>query len=119
MNIYLSNKLKIVSSILIILLLFIHASFNSHYGYQSMLYLQFIFGKELGDLTVSFFFIISVYLIFNDSNTKSFNMKYKLRCSFETLFIPYICSCFLITSFYFFLIFEMVWYFYFIFFSIF
>lgn len=106
MDKYLSDKLKIISFLLIIVVLYIHSIFNSHYGYQSMQYLQFVqffFGTVLGNLAVPFFLIISGYLFFYDSNTNSFDMKRKLKSRFKTLFIPYICGCILITSFYFFI----------------
>jgi surface polysaccharide O-acyltransferase-like enzyme len=103
MNNYLSNKIKITSFISIILVLYIHSIFNNPNDYESMIYLKFIqyfLGTVLGYLAVPFFFILSGYLFFLGNNTASFEMKYKLKSRFTTLFIPYLIACLLISVFY-------------------
>lgn len=99
MNKYLSNKLKSISFILMVLVVFIHSynvgiKYNSEIVYKDQyinLFLQNIVSKGFAIIAVPLFFIISGYLLFlNLKNGKlnTFLPKFKKRV--KTLIIPYL-----------------------------
>lgn len=98
MNKYLSSKLKIISFISMILVVFLHSynitvSFNSgnllfNKGYNFII--QNFFYQGITRVAVPMFFIISGYLFFIKlkGNTSEFVLKYKKRT--KSLLIPYL-----------------------------
>ena len=64
MNIYLSQKLKIISFISIILVVLIHSQFLAKETFMLNKALQFFFSYGITTVAVSFFFSISGYLFF-------------------------------------------------------
>lgn len=99
MNKYLSDKLKAISFILMIMVVIIHSynleiNFSSHSGiikrgYNS--FIQDIISKGLTRVAVPLFFLISGYLFFltiKNGTINDFLSKYKKRC--KTLVLPYL-----------------------------
>lgn len=110
MNIYFSQKIRILSFLSIILVLYIHSSFHDYpHEIQGMVFnfklQEFISGK-IGRCAVPLFYAISGYLFFlglEDGNGKvdygKLWMKIKRRC--RTLLVPYIIACLFPAMFYF------------------
>lgn len=68
MNAYLSNKLKVLSLISIILVVFIHANINipdnTNFLYENSAFLQYFISQGIARISVPLFFTISGYLYF-------------------------------------------------------
>ncbi len=98
MNIYLSNKIKIISFISIILVVFLHSyNYDTKQNGSVILFEKSAFwfvenyiSNGLTRIAVPFFFIFSGFLFFlNYSNTlKEINLKFRKRIN--TLFVPYL-----------------------------
>jgi hypothetical protein len=92
MNQYQSDKIKILSFLLIILVLYIHSGFHANEiegMYLNNFIQEFISGK-LGRLAVPLFFIISGYLFFLNTENGILSIKRKIQSRVKTLLLPYI-----------------------------
>ena len=99
MNTYLSNKLKILSLIAIILVIFIHSfienTTNNTLISQSTAFLQYFISQGIARIAVPIFFIISGYLYFlSYKNTREKYMT-KTKKRIRTLILPYLLISFL------------------------
>ena len=100
MNTYLSNKLKILSSIAMVLVIFIHSfietTTNNTFITQSTTFLQYFISQGIARIAVPIFFLISGYLYFlSYKNTKE-NYITKTKKRMRTLVLPYLSISFLI-----------------------
>lgn len=96
MNAYLSDKIRVVSFISIILVLYIHSGFHDYPNeIQGMTFnftLQQAISGMLGRCAVPMFYTISGYLFFR--NIDSFgNLWPKMRKRCRTLVVPYLIAC--------------------------
>jgi peptidoglycan/LPS O-acetylase OafA/YrhL len=91
----LSDKLKIVSAFLIVIVVMMHTSFNYAEGSIDMRWnfkIQDFFLQILGRSAVPMFFVISGFLFFrNIENVKT--VFSKIRKRIVTLLIPYLIAC--------------------------
>jgi surface polysaccharide O-acyltransferase-like enzyme len=93
MNKFLSNKIKVLSFFLILMVLYIHAGFNnSEIGKFSYLnFVQELISNKIFRLAVPLFFMLSGYLFFvNIIGNHKLKILNKLKSRIKTLFIPYI-----------------------------
>lgn len=110
MNKYLSDKIRVLSFVAIILVLYIHSSFHE-YPHEiegmtfNMLLQEFISGK-IGRCAVPLFFAISGYLFFLHTEAGIEAIWQKMRKRVKTLFVPYLIACLFLPLFY--VIMEMV-----------
>lgn len=91
MNLYLSNKIKVVSFLLIVLVLYIHSGFNVEEigGMKLNNYFQLVLSGWLGDLAVPLFFVVSGYLFFKGTEQHSAQVvKSKIRKRMLNLLHP-------------------------------
>jgi surface polysaccharide O-acyltransferase-like enzyme len=98
MNKYLSDKLRIISLLLMILVVFLHSynltvrfntadiNFEGRYNF----FIQNFFGKGITYVAVPFFFLISGYLFFLKFNGTMAEFAQKYRKRAKTLFLPYL-----------------------------
>ena len=95
MNNYLSDKIKIISFFLIIIVMYEHCGFrNDDNGIEGMIFnqkIQKLFITILGRFAVPLFYMISGYLFFLNVNTLS-DVFSKVKKRFRTLFIPYVIA---------------------------
>ena len=104
MNPYLSNKIKVLSFISIILVLYIHSGFHEYpheiAGMTFNIYLQEFISGMIGRMAVPLFFAISGYLFFlnTDKGIQAVGQKIKKRV--RTLVIPYMIACLFLPVFY-------------------
>ena len=92
---YLSDKIKLLSFILILFVLYIHSSFHSdeiHGMYWNDFIQEFISGK-IGRLAVPLFYILSGYLFFRNTENGLTSIYTKIRKRINSLLIPYILAC--------------------------
>jgi surface polysaccharide O-acyltransferase-like enzyme len=91
MNKNTSNKIKIVSLILMILVLFIHSyNLNSGSNYSCFVYfIEFIGSYFLASFAVPFFFVISGFFIFFQKSFTLNNFRVLLKKRFNSLVVPY------------------------------
>lgn len=93
---YLSDKIKILSFVAIILVLYIHSVFHDYpheiLGMKFNHFLQCVISEQIGRCAVPLFFMISGYLFFlNVSSLRDVLRKMNKRVN--SLFIPsYYCS---------------------------
>lgn len=94
MDKYLSNKLKIISFFLIVLVLYIHSGFpyNEINKMALNLHTQRGISSILGRCAVPLFYIISGYLFFYTAHNLS-DVFLKIKKRFWSLVIPYIIGC--------------------------
>lgn len=98
---YLSGKIKTLSFILIILVLYIHSGFHANEitgMYWNNFIQEYISGK-IGRLAVPLFFMISGYLFFLHVDNGIVSIKRKIRSRVKSLFFPYIYGCLYFTAF--------------------
>lgn len=95
MNQYLSDKLRIFSSFLIILVLYIHTDFheNELEGMFVNKDIQLLISGMVGRCAVPLFYIISGYLFFLKLPNGMNSIYDKMRKRVKTLFIPYVIGC--------------------------
>lgn len=107
---YLSQKIRILSFLSIILVLYIHSGFHDYPNeIQGMTFnfkLQEVISGMLGRCAVPLFYAISEYLFFlglDDGKEKDDYGKLgiKIKKRFRTLFVPYIIACLFPAAFYF------------------
>ena len=108
MNTYLSYKLKVLSLIAIIFVVFIHANINipdsTNFLYENSAFLQYFISQGITRTAVPMFFIISGYLYFIsfDGTLNTYLIKTKKRI--KSLVLPYFITSFSVFIFYYFTI---------------
>lgn len=104
MNTYLSQKIKILSLVLIILVLYIHSGFHDYpHEILGMPYnhlLQDILSGQIGRCAVPLFYMISGYLFFLHTEQGVSVVFEKMKKRVYTLLIPYIIGCLFFPLFY-------------------
>lgn len=93
MNNYLSYKLKILSFLCIILVVFIHTSFSvstDAFKYNNYAFLQYFISEGIARIAVPLFFIISGYLYFFNLSNIKYDYIQKTKKRIKTLIIPYL-----------------------------
>ena len=98
---FLSDKIKILSLFLIILVLYIHSGFHANEidgMYWNNFIQEYISGK-IGRLAVPLFFMISGYLFFTRIDNGIMSIKRKIKSRIKTLLLPYIYGCLYFTAF--------------------
>ena len=99
MNTYLSNKLKILSLIAMVLVVFIHSyietTTNNTLMSEDRAFLQYFISQGVARVAVPIFFTISGYLYFlsYQNTTNDYIIKTKKRL--KTLVLPYLLMSFL------------------------
>jgi surface polysaccharide O-acyltransferase-like enzyme len=99
---YLSEKIKILSSTAILLVLYIHSGFHSNEieGMKLNGYLQEMISGMLGRCAVPLFYLISGYLFFYNVSNGIHSVIEKIKKRVQTLLIPYIIGCMFFVVFY-------------------
>lgn len=92
MTVYLSNKLRVLSFVLICMVVLLHAQIIQMSPNGISVFIQQLFTEKITRIAVSFFFIISgflfAYTIDERQIVKSF--KYKINKRIKTLLVPYV-----------------------------
>lgn len=95
MSQYLSDKIKLLSFLAIILVLYIHSDFHDYpheiFGMKFNHYLQRAISTQLGRCAVPLFYMISGYLFFRNVNSQS-DVLEKMKKRVKSLLIPYIIA---------------------------
>ncbi|MDR2010185.1 MAG: acyltransferase [Bacteroidales bacterium] len=101
MNQYLSDKIKILSAIAILFVLYIHSGFHADEieGMKLNHYVQAMISGMLGRCAVPLFYMISGYLFFRNTNS-IYSVIKKIKKRVRTLLIPYVISCVFFVVFY-------------------
>lgn len=110
MTVYLSDKLKVISFICIVLVVWIHTYYIEGLKYTSTTFFMNFWGSGVCSIAVPMFYIISGYLFFINTEykgIKSIFVKQKRRV--RTLLIPYVCANIVSIIFYSVLKFCCVW----------
>ena len=98
MNAYLSNKLKVLSLISIILVVFIHANINipdnTNFLYENSAFLQYFISQGIARISVPLFFTISGYLYFISFSCSLNDYWIKTKKRMKTLILPYFITSF-------------------------
>ncbi len=97
MTFYLSNKIKKLSFVAIIMVVFLHAynldtkqgGFILHFEKGSNWFLQNYISNGITRIAVPLFFFISGFLFFIDINNDLVNFTYKIKKRIKTLVVPY------------------------------
>lgn len=104
MNQYLSDKIKVLSFISIILVLYIHSGFHDYpheiLGMKVNHILQNIISGSIGRCAVPLFYMISGYLFFLHTEKGITCIIRKIKKRVRTLLIPFIIACLFFPSFY-------------------
>lgn len=95
MSQYLSDKIRVLSFVSIILVLYIHSGFHADeiYGMPEVDFVQHLISGMLGRLAVPLFFIISGYLFFLKVPDGIASVFSKMRKRVRTLLVPYLIGC--------------------------
>jgi fucose 4-O-acetylase-like acetyltransferase len=101
----LSDKIKVISFLLILLVLYIHSGFhpNEIEGMDVNFYTQHTIGEMLGRCAVPLFYVISGYLFFYNAKSVE-DILGKMKKRFKSLVIPYLISCLFFVLFFFILL---------------
>ena len=90
---YISDKIKVLSLVAIVLVLYIHSGFHDYpheiLGMQFNHYLQDAVSGKLGRCAVPLFYMISGFLFFQHVDSVS-DVLGKMRKRVKTLLVPYI-----------------------------
>jgi peptidoglycan/LPS O-acetylase OafA/YrhL len=89
---YLSQKLKVLSFFLILLVLYIHSGFNTEDFYWNS-FIQDLISNKIGRIAVPFFFLISGYLYFLKIKDGVSDIFKKIKKRYYSLFRPYVFAC--------------------------
>ena len=104
MNLFLSQKIKVLSLALIILVLYIHSNFHDYsheiLGMRFNHILQNVISVGLGRCAVPLFYMISGYLFFLNTENRISVVFNKMKKRIRTLLIPYIIACLFFPLFY-------------------
>ena len=102
MSRYLSEKLRLISFICIVLVLYIHSNFHyedaGEVGMMLNSYLQQVISGMIGGLAVPMFFAISGFLFFRGTEESIKTVYQKLRRRVRTLVIPFILAAMFLPS---------------------
>ena len=90
MNTYLSQKLRIISFISIILVVLIHSQFLAKETFILNSFFQFFFSYGITTVAVPFFFFISGYLFFFNTQNIFKEYFFKIKKRIKTILIPYV-----------------------------
>ena len=92
---YLSDKLKVLSFVSIMLVLYIHSDFKEQdiSGMQWINGIQIFMSRMIGRCAVPLFYMISGFLFFLKVPNGIYSIFDKMRKRIKTLFIPYIIGC--------------------------
>lgn len=91
MNAYLSRKLKVISFILIVMVVFLHAHNISMRGDELNYYVQNLISNGFTKISVALFFVISGYLFFfNLVDPKSKDFRRKIQSRVRSILVPYL-----------------------------
>lgn len=92
---YLSYKIKIISFILIIFVLYIHSGFHVDEigGMYWNHFIQEFIGGKLGRVAVPMFFVISGYLFFINTDGGILSIKRKILSRGYSIVLPYVYGC--------------------------
>lgn len=97
MNSYLSNKIKVLSFLSIILVLYIHSGFHEYpheiAGMSFNIYMQELISGKIGRCAVPLFYAISGYLFFYNIENGIKDVWKKMKKRVRTLLIPYLIAC--------------------------
>lgn len=95
MSQYLSDKIRVLSFVSIMLVLYIHSGFHADeiYGMPQVDFVQRLISGILGQLAVPLFFIISGFLFFLKTPNGLASIFSKMRKRVRTLLIPYLIGC--------------------------
>ena len=97
MTTYLSNKIRILSFISIILVLYTHSGFHEYpheiAGMSFNIYMQEFISGKIGRCAVPLFYAISGYLFFYNIETGINDVWIKMKRRVRTLIIPYLIAC--------------------------
>jgi surface polysaccharide O-acyltransferase-like enzyme len=101
-NVALSYKIKVISLILMIMVMYIHSiniynnnteiilNYSENISSQFVVFFQLFISDGISRIAVPFFFLISGYLFFLNVNNISQIYKYKITNGVKTLIIPYL-----------------------------
>lgn len=92
MNDYVSRKLKILSFISILMVIFIHMYYAEGDSYIILNEIERIVGQRFCSIAVPLFFLMSGYLFFLKMPNGVYSIKDKLKKRVRTLLIPYIIA---------------------------
>ncbi len=102
MSRYLSEKLRLISFVCIVLVLYIHSNFHyadaGEVGLMLNSYLQKIVSGMIGRLAVPMFFAISGFLFFRGTEESIQTVYQKLRKRVRTLVVPFIFAAMFLPS---------------------
>lgn len=98
MDQYLSDKIKVISFICILLVLYIHSTYGIEVFPEGSLYyyIQNMISRMLGRCAVPLFFMISGYLFFLHTSHGLSSILQKMKKRIRTLLIPYITASLII-----------------------
>ena len=92
---YISDKIKVLSLVAIILVLYIHSGFHDYpheiLGMEFNHFLQEVVSEKLGRCAVPLFFMISGYLFFQNVNSIN-DVLHKMRKRIKTLVVPFVIA---------------------------
>ncbi|MBU3010329.1 acyltransferase [Polaribacter vadi] len=92
---YVSDKIRMISFFLILLVLYIHSGFHTEeiQGMKVNFYVQMILGDMIGRCAVPMFYVISGFLFFLSTTINIESIFIKMQKRFKSLVIPYIIGC--------------------------
>lgn len=92
---YISDKIKVLSLVAIILVLYIHSGFHDYpheiLGMEFNHFLQEVVSEKLGRCAVPLFFMISGFLFFQNVNSIN-DVLHKMRKRIKTLVVPFVIA---------------------------
>lgn len=101
---YLSEKIRIISFISIILVLYIHSDFHDYpheiFGMPFNHYLQDFISQMIGRCAVPLFFAISGFLFFLHTKDGFYSILLKIKKRIRTILIPFIIASLVFPSFF-------------------
>jgi len=101
MNQYLSDKIKVLSFLLIVFVLYIHSGFHADEiaGFKVIAYTQNFISSMLGRCAVPLFYIISGYLFYLNIPNGIVSIIDKIKKRIKSLVLPYILSALFFVAF--------------------
>lgn len=90
---HLSKKIKVLSFLCILLVLYIHTYYNEGEKYGSCMFLVSLLGQGLSYMAVPLFYLISGYLFFLGTESKKVDVIFhKQKKRVRTLLVPYLIA---------------------------
>ncbi len=99
---YLSDKLKVLSFVSIIMVIYIHTYYTEGENYATLLFIENLIGGSIARIAVPLFYLISGYLLFLRLDSLAVCIK-KIKKRMRTLLVPYLLTNTLALGFYLFL----------------